>query len=103
MWAAERRRALAGFMVFGLFWGAWGAVLPAVQVSSGSTDGELGTALLMIGLGALLSMRLTGHLVDRLGAGVLPVVMLGFAAAGVLPAFAGSPVAGGGTVAAGRP
>ena len=68
-------------------------MLPAVQVSSGSTDGELGTALLMIGLGALVSMRLTGHLVDRLGAGVLPVVMLGFAAAGVLPAFAGSPVA----------
>ncbi len=80
-------------MAFGLFWGAWGAVLPAVQVSSGSTDGELGTALLMIGLGALVSMRLTGHLVDRLGAGVLPVVMVGFAAAGVLPAFAGSPVA----------
>ena len=35
-------------------------MLPAVQVSSGSTDGELGTALLMIGLGALVSMRLTG-------------------------------------------
>ncbi len=68
-------------------------MLPAVQVSSGSTDGELGTALLMIGLGALVSMRLTGHLVDRLGAGVLPVVMVGFAVAGVLPSFAGSPVA----------
>lgn len=80
-------------MAFGLFWGAWGAVLPAVQVSSGSTDGELGAALLMIGLGALASMRLTGHLVDRLGAPVLPVVMVGFAVAGVLPAFAGSPVA----------
>lgn len=91
--AAERLQALAGFMAFGLFWGAWGAVLPAVQVSSGSTDGELGTALLMIGLGALVSMRLTGHLVDRLGAPVLPVVMVGFAVAGVLPAFAGSPVA----------
>ncbi|HEX2263989.1 MAG TPA: hypothetical protein VHH52_09575 [Pseudonocardiaceae bacterium] len=38
----------------------FGAVLPAVQVSSGATDGELGTALLMIGLGALVSMRLTG-------------------------------------------
>ncbi|MDQ4011080.1 MAG: hypothetical protein M3228_10405 [Actinomycetota bacterium] len=34
-------------------------MLPAVQASSGSTDGELGTALLMIGLGALMSMRLT--------------------------------------------
>jgi MFS family permease len=79
--------------VFGLFWGAWGAALPAVQVRSGSTDGELGAALLMIGLGALLSMRLTGRLVDRFGAGVLPVVMTVFAAAGVLPAFAGSPAA----------
>ncbi len=80
-------------MAFGLFWGAWGAVLPAVQRSSGSTDGELGTALLMIGLGALLSMRLTGRLVDRVGAGVLPVVMALFGAAGVLPAFANSPLA----------
>jgi MFS family permease len=88
----DRRRALGGFMAFGLFWGAWGAVLPAVQVSSGSIDGELGTALLMIGLGALLSMRLTGRLVDRLGAGVLPVVMAAFAV-GVLPAFVSSPVA----------
>jgi MYXO-CTERM domain-containing protein len=34
-------------------------VLPAVQASSGSTDGELGAALLMIGLGALVFMRLT--------------------------------------------
>lgn len=88
-----RRQALGGFMAFGLFWGAWGAVLPAVQRSSGSTDGELGTALLMIGLGALLSMRLTGRLVDRVGAGVLPVVMALFGAAGVLPAFANSPLA----------
>ncbi len=80
-------------MAFGLFWGAWGAVLPAVQASSGSTDGELGTALLMIGFGALLSMRLTGHFVDRFGAGVLPVVMAAFAVGGVLPAFASSPLA----------
>ena len=67
-------------------------MLPAVQVSLGATDGGLGTALLMIGIGALVSMRLTGHLVDRLGAGVLPVVMVAFAAVDVLVAFAGSPV-----------
>jgi MFS family permease len=85
--------ALGGFMAFGLSWGAWSAVLPAVQVSSGSTNGELGSALLMIGLGALLSMRLTGRLVDRFGGRVLPVVMTVFAIAGVLPGFAGSPVA----------
>jgi MFS family permease len=84
-------RALGGFVAFGLFWGAWGAVLPAVQVRSGSTDGELGAALLMIGLGALASMRLTGRLVDRFGAGVLPVLMVAFAVVGVLPALASSP------------
>jgi hypothetical protein len=38
-----------GSWFLGLFWGAWGAVLPAVQASSGSTDGELGAGLLMIG------------------------------------------------------
>ena len=58
----------------------------------GATDGGLGTALLMIGLGALVSMRLTGHLVDRLRTGVMPVVMVAFAAVGVLPAFASSRV-----------
>lgn len=88
----DRRRALGGFMAFGLFWGTWGAVLPAVQVSSGSTDGELGTALLMIGLGALLSMRVAGRLVDRLGVRVLPVAVAVFAVVGVLPGFARSPV-----------
>ena len=64
---------------------------PVVQVSSRSTDGELGTALLMIGLGALVSMRLTGHLVDRLGTGVLPVVTAVFAVVSALPTFASSP------------
>jgi fucose permease len=36
-------------VAFGLFWGVWGAVLPAVQVRSGSTDGELGAALFLLG------------------------------------------------------
>jgi predicted MFS family arabinose efflux permease len=84
-------RALGGFVAFGVFWGAWGAVLPAVQVSARCTNGELGAALLMIGLGALTSMRLTGRLVDRLGAGVLPVVLVAFAVVGVLPALARPP------------
>jgi hypothetical protein len=37
-------------------------------------------------------MRLTGHLVDRLRTGVMPVVMVAFGAVGVLPAFASSRV-----------
>lgn len=85
-------KTLSGFAAFGLFWGAWGAVLPAVRAEAGVGDGELGAALLMIGLGALLSMRFTGYLIDRYGGVVLPVVMLLFGLCGVLPAFADSVV-----------
>ncbi|MGW5187804.1 MFS transporter [Kribbella sp. NPDC004138] len=85
-------KPVAGFAAFGLFWGAWGAILPAIRTGAGVSDGELGVALLMIGLGALLSMRLTGYLIDRYGGMVLPVVMVLFALCGVLPALAGSVV-----------
>ncbi|MDX6249416.1 MAG: hypothetical protein QOF10_2776 [Kribbellaceae bacterium] len=92
------RKTLAGFAAFGLYWGAWGAILPAVKAEAGVSDGELGIALLMVGLGALLSMRFTGYLIDRYGGIVLPVVVLLFGFCGVLPAFAGSPVALGGAL-----
>lgn len=86
-------KTLAGFAAFGLFWGAWGAILPAVKAEAGVTDAQLGGALLMVGLGALLSMRFTGYLIDRYGGVVLPVAVLLFGVCGVLPALAGSPVA----------
>ena len=91
--AAGRRRALAAFGGLGAFWGSWGALVPAVQASASATDGELGLALLMVGVGALFSMRVTGALIDRRGGIVLPVVMTLFGAAGFLPALAGSPLA----------
>ena len=86
------RKTVAGFAAFGLFWGAWGAILPAVRAGAGVNDGELGVALLMVGLGALVSMRFTGYLIDRYGGVVLPVVTVLFALCGVLPALAGSVV-----------
>ncbi|WP_410789546.1 MFS transporter [Kribbella sp. C-35] len=85
-------KPVAGFAAFGLFWGAWGAILPAIRTGAGVNDGELGVALLMIGLGALVSMRLTGYLIDRYGGVVLPVVTVLFALCAVLPALAGSVV-----------
>lgn len=91
-------KTLAGFGAFGLFWGAWGAILPAVKAEAGVSDAQLGGALLMVGLGALFSMRFTGYLIDRYGGVVLPVAVLLFAACGVLPALAGSAVALGGAL-----
>jgi MFS family permease len=88
----ERRRTLGGFAAFGLFWGAWGAILPAVRTEAGVSDGQLGAALLMIGLGALLSMRFTGYLIDRYGGVVLPAAVLLFGLCGLLPALASSAV-----------
>jgi MFS family permease len=73
------RNAYASFAVFGAVWGAWGASLPAIRDQAGLTAGELGTALLFIGAGALPAMLLAGQGVDRWGKRVtaLLLVMLG--------------------------
>jgi predicted MFS family arabinose efflux permease len=60
-----RRNAYAGFGLFGAFWGAWGASVPAIRDQAAVTDGQLGTALLFIGAGALPAMLLAGRAVDR--------------------------------------
>jgi predicted MFS family arabinose efflux permease len=87
-----RTRVLAGFAAFGALWGAWGAALPAMQDGTGASDAELGLALLLVGAGALASMRAVGALIDRRG-GVMTawtVAALGISAA--LPGLARSPV-----------
>jgi MFS transporter len=89
--AGGRVRVLGGFAAFGAFWGAWGAALPAVQSHAGVDDGQLGVALLCIGAGALVSMRLAGALVDRWGAAALPATMAAFGGAAALPGLASSP------------
>jgi MFS family permease len=84
-------RALVGFAALGVFWGAWGAALPAVQRRAGADDGELGLALVLVGVGALVSMRATGVLGDRFGPRLTPVAVGAFGLAGVLPGLAHSP------------
>lgn len=83
-----RRRVLVAFGALGLWWGAWGAVVPDIQESAGVTDGELGVAIGFVGLGALVSMRKTGTLIDRHGDIVLPTIIVIFAIAGLLPGLA---------------
>jgi MFS family permease len=88
--APSRRPVLAAFLTFGMLWGGWAALLPSTQAATGVSKGELGIALLFVGLGSLPVMASTGMLVDRWGAVVLPVSLAALAAAAVLPAFAGS-------------
>jgi len=73
------RNTYASFAVFGAVWGAWGASVPAIRDQAGLTAGELGTALLFIGAGALPAMLLAGRAVDRYGTGAtaLLLVLLG--------------------------
>ncbi len=56
-----------GFAVFGAFWGTWGAAIPAVRAQAGVDHGQLGAALLFVGVGALPAMLLAGRVVDRFG------------------------------------
>jgi MFS family permease len=95
-----RRRVLAAFVALGAWWGVWGALVPDVQDQAGVGDGQLGVAVAFVGVGALASMRATGGLIDRHGDAVLPVTVVVFAVAGVLPAVAAGPVALAATLAA---
>lgn len=78
-------------MAFGVFWGAWGAALPALQRQTQASDGELGFGLVLVGFGALVSMRATGVLIDRLGRRLTPAAIAAFGVAGILPALVNSP------------
>ena len=90
----ERRGLLLAFAAFGLFWGSWSAVLPDIRERAGLGDGALGLALGAVAVAALPAMPFAGRLVDRSGPrGLLPRVLLAFAAVGALLGVAGSPVA----------
>ncbi len=84
------RGLAAAFGVFGLWWGAWAACLPATLRTTGATPTKLGLALLALSLAALPAMVLVGRVADRLAGRLVAPTLLAFAAAGALPALAGS-------------
>jgi MFS family permease len=86
----SRSGPLAAFAAFGIFWGAWGVLLPDVKEQVGASVSGLGAALLAVGVAALPAMLLTGRIVDRFGLRFLPPALLLFGAAVVLPGLAGS-------------
>jgi MFS family permease len=87
----KRAKGLAAaFAVFGVFWGAWAASLPAIQRSTGADDTQLGLALLCVALAALPAMLAAGRLADRLHGRLVPVGLLAFATAAILPGLARS-------------
>jgi MFS family permease len=86
----SRRGPLAAFFAFGLLWGAWAALVPAVQTAVGASKGALGLALLFVAVGSVPAMLLTGRELDRRGTRILPWLLVGMGLSGVLPGLAGS-------------
>jgi MFS family permease len=85
-----KRAAVGAFLTFGVFWGAWASLVPSVQHAAHLSQGQLGLALLCIGLGSLPAMALVGVWIDRFGDVVLPGLLMVLAMTVVLPAFANS-------------
>lgn len=81
---------LAGFLAFGSFWGAWAALVPAVEQATEVTRAELGLALAFVVLGSVPAMVLAGPVIDRRGPRVLPVALATLAAVSVGPGLASS-------------
>ena len=84
---ATRRQVLAtlvAFATFGSFWGAWGASIPRIRDQAGVDEGQLGLALLCVGLGALPAMLLVGRALDRLGLRLAAYTIASLGIAGVV-------------------
>jgi MFS family permease len=86
----KARGPLLAFAAFGAYWGAFGVLVPDLKEQVGASVTQLGLAFLAIAVAALPTMLVTGRIVDRAGPRILPVVLLLFAGAAVLPGLAGS-------------
>lgn len=86
----SRTPVLLAFCSFGALWGAWASLVPSVQEATGISKGQLGLALLFIGLGSVPAMASVGLAVDRFGTIVLPAALGALAATALLPGLAGS-------------
>jgi MFS family permease len=81
----------AAFAVNGLLFATWVSRLPAVRERLGASEPQLGSVLLCIAIGSLVSMPFTSRLCDRFGVHrVLTVAMLGCAVAFELAVLAPS-------------
>jgi hypothetical protein len=68
-----------------LYWGAWAACLPAIQRSTGASEAQIGLALACVATAALPAMLAAGRFADLLGAKLVPLMLVLFAAGTALP------------------
>ncbi len=87
---SSARGPFLAFFAFGAYFGAWGVLVPEIKEQVGASVTQLGVAVLAVALAALPSMLATGRIVDRVGPRILPLALVLFAVAVVLPGLAGS-------------
>ena len=63
------------FFICGIGHGTWAPRLAEIKTKIGASDGELGLSLLMLGIGALIAMPVTGALVGRFGSKAVSFAM----------------------------
>ncbi len=62
------------FFICGIGHGTWAPRLAEIKEKIGATDGQLGLALLMLGIGALIAMPVAGWLVGRVGSRGMSII-----------------------------
>jgi MFS family permease len=76
------------FLVDGVTFGTWAALVPYFQHRFGLSDGELSWVLFGLVLGAMFSMPVAGQIISRSGSRAIALpAALGFCAALTLPAL----------------
>ncbi|MFC8178829.1 MFS transporter [Rhodococcus sp. NPDC057297] len=81
----ERTAVFGVFVSFGLVLGTWAAHLPSVKGTIGASSSSMGVILLVLGVGAVLGMQVTGYAVDRYGSGPVAVIGAAVMSVAVIP------------------
>ncbi|MCU7727509.1 MFS transporter [Actinoplanes sp. KI2] len=89
---SARWRLTAVCAAWGLFWGAWSGLIPAVQQRVGVTAGTLGLLLTFVAVGAIPAMALTGRLARGREPAALAAGTMAFGVTIAALAAASSPV-----------
>ena len=90
--ASPRLATRLAFIAAGIGMAAWAPLAPFAKARTGVDDATFGLLLLCLGVGSVVAMPLTGHLIGRVGS--RPLILLGGLGVGLmLPvlAFAASP------------
>lgn len=85
------RATLVAFAGMGVLWGAYAALIPDTKAELGVSDAGFGSLLLATPVAAVATMLVAPKLAPRLGRHVLPLAVLGFALAFLLPGWIARP------------